>query len=61
MQALIASGVIGDFRQPNIIRFGFSPLYVSFEDVRNAAKKLFEILDEGLWNKPEFMHVRAVT
>ncbi len=61
MQALIARGVIGDFRQPNIIRFGFSPLYLSFEDVRNAAKTLFDILASGEWDRPEYSQGGAVT
>ena len=47
MQALIARGVIGDFRQPDIIRFGFSPLYIGFDDVRNAARILLDILTTG--------------
>jgi len=51
MQALIARGVIGDFRQPDIIRFGFSPLYIGFEDVRNAAKILLDILITGEWKR----------
>ena len=53
MQALIARGVIGDFRQPDIIRFGFAPLYIGFDDVRNAARILLDILANGDWKQYE--------
>lgn len=58
IQALIAEGVIGDFRAPDILRFGFTPLYLSFEDVELAADRLCAIMQEGRWDRPEF-HVRA--
>lgn len=61
MQALIARGVIGDFRQPNIIRFGFSPLYISFDDVRNAAQIVLDILATGEWKKLKLAESGAVT
>ena len=61
MQALIDRGVIGDFRQPNILRFGFSPLYVSFADVRNAAQVLFDILSSGAWQDERFSVRNAVS
>lgn len=61
MQALIDRGVIGDFRQPNILRFGFSPLYVSFDDVRNAAQILLDILTTGAWQEARFSKRNAVT
>lgn len=54
MQALIARGVIGDFREPDILRFGLTPLYLRAEDVRVAARILVEILGNGSWNRPEF-------
>ncbi|MBF9033683.1 kynureninase [Rhodobacterales bacterium HKCCE2091] len=58
MQALIARGVIGDFRAPDIMRFGFTPLYLSEEDVVAAAEILGEIMATGAWDAPEF-HARA--
>ncbi len=61
MQALIARGVIGDFRQPNIIRFGFSPLYISFEDVCNAAEILSQILIHNDWQQFETAGQATVT
>lgn len=61
MQALIASHVIGDFRAPDIIRFGFTPLYIGFEEVKMAAKVLERVLKEGLWDRPEFLKKSKVT
>jgi len=61
MQALIARGVIGDFRAPDILRFGFAPLYVRFADVWEAVASLKEILAAGSWNRPEFRVRAAVT
>jgi kynureninase len=61
MQALIARGVIGDFRAPDILRFGFTPLYVGFEDVWRAAETLYEILATGAWDEPAFHAAAAVT
>jgi kynureninase len=58
MQALIARGVIGDFRTPDIIRIGFAPLYVRYEDVVRAAHILAGIMRDESWNRAEFM-VRA--
>lgn len=58
MQALIAEGVIGDFREPDIIRFGFAPLYISYRDVADAAVTLERVLRGNLWRKPEYA-VRA--
>jgi kynureninase len=53
-QALIAAGVIGDFRAPDVIRFGITPLYLSFEDIWTAVDRLAEILDTGSWRDPRF-------
>jgi kynureninase len=61
MQALIERGVIGDFRTPDILRFGFAPLYVRFVDVWDAVESLAEILDTGAWERPEFHARKAVT
>jgi kynureninase len=52
MQALIAKGVIGDFRAPDIMRFGFTPLYLSEDDVVRAAEILEEIMQGRLWDTP---------
>ncbi len=61
MQALIARGVIGDFRSPDILRFGFAPLYVSHSDVVQAVRVLREIMQTGVWQAPEFAQKKAVT
>jgi kynureninase len=61
VQALIARGVIGDFRAPDILRFGFTPLYVGYEDVWNAADQLHQVLATGEWRRPEFHQKQAVT
>lgn len=61
MQALIAEGVIGDFRAPDILRFGFTPLYVDEDDVARAVNVLAKIMDYGTWDKPEFKQRSAVT
>ena len=61
MQALIADDVIGDFRAPDIMRFGFTPLYVSYVDVWDAVERLKNIMETGSWDKPEYKTVGAVT
>ena len=61
MQALIANGVIGDFRAPDMIRFGFTPLYTSFTEAWDAAAILARVLDGRLWDRPEFRARKAVT
>ena len=61
MQALIAQGVIGDFRAPDIIRFGLTPLYNSFADIWDAAAILGQGLEEGLWKRPEYLARKPVT
>jgi kynureninase len=61
MQALIARGVIGDFRAPDLIRFGFAPLYNRFVDVYDAVEHLAQVLDGRLWDVPEFRMRKAVT
>ncbi|MBF9072225.1 kynureninase [Streptacidiphilus fuscans] len=61
VQALIARGVIGDFRAPDVMRFGFTPLYVSHADVFDAAEALREVLASGEWRDPRFAQRGAVT
>ena len=61
MQALIARGVIGDYREPGILRFGLAPLYVRFVDVWDAVEQLREVLDSGAWQAPQFQTRQAVT
>jgi kynureninase len=61
MQALIANGVIGDFRAPDIIRFGFAALYNRYADVFDAVETLHRILARKLWAAPEFTSKKAVT
>lgn len=61
MQALIDHGVIGDFRAPNIMRFGFTPLYVSKEDCVAAAEILETILRDELWRDPKYHAKSRVT
>lgn len=60
-QALIARGVIGDFRDPDILRLGFAPAYLSFADMAAAARHLAEVLTSGEWQRPEFRERAAVT
>ena len=61
MQALIACGVIGDFRAPDILRFGFTPLYVGFEDVWAAVATLAGVMETELWREGRFHERRLVT
>jgi kynureninase len=61
MQALIAHGVIGDFRAPDIMRFGFTPLYIDAGDVTRAAEILARIIGERLWDNPAYHARQAVT
>ncbi len=61
MQALIAAGVIGDFRAPDILRFGFTPLYTGMEDVARAVEVLAGIMATDGWDRPEFKTRAKVT
>jgi len=67
VQALIARGVIGDFRagdgdrHPDILRFGFTPLYIGFEDVWDAVEHLRQVLQTGEWQDARFARQHAVT
>ncbi|MEL6619457.1 MAG: kynureninase [Pseudomonadota bacterium] len=61
MQALIARGVIGDFRAPDIMRFGFTPLYIDADDVRAAVDHIEVVMRDRLWDRPEYMARQLVT
>ena len=61
MQNLIARGVIGDFRMPDRMRFGFAALFVSYRDVYDAANILRDILATGSWRAPQFSRRSDVT
>ncbi|WP_144638425.1 kynureninase [Bordetella genomosp. 13] len=61
VQALIERGVIGDFRAPDVLRFGFTPLYTRYVDVWEAVERLQQVLDQGLWREPRFQRQAAVT
>lgn len=61
VQALIERGVIPDYREPKIMRFGFTPLYIGFEDVWNAVAVLKEILQSNSWDQPKFHQRGTVT
>ena len=61
MQALIERGVIGDFRAPDILRFGLTPLYTRFVDVWDAVDRLEQVLRGGEWRQPRFNVRAAVT
>ncbi len=61
MQALIARGVVGDFRAPDIMRFGFTPLYIDADDVRRAAEIIQDVMENRLWDQPEYHQKSRVT
>lgn len=61
VQALIAQGVVGDFRAPDIIRFGITPLYLDEADIRGAADILCDIMTNRTWDQPQFKIRAAVT
>ena len=61
MQALIHDDVIGDFRAPDIMRFGFTPLYVNAADVTIAVDRLQRVMQDRLWDDPKFRTRNRVT
>jgi len=61
MQALIARGVVGDFRAPDLMRFGFTPLYASYSEMVRAAEILAEVLASREWDQPRFKTRAKVT
>ena len=61
MQALIARGVIGDFRAPDIMRFGIAPLYLDTEDIDAAVEILAEVVVGEAWRDPAYQVRRRVT
>jgi kynureninase len=61
VQALAARGVIADFRAPDAMRFGFSPLFVRYADVWDAMDQLGDVLATRAWDRPEFKHRTTVT
>ena len=60
-QALIAAGVIGDFRAPDVLRFGFTPLYVGYADIWDAVDRLQAIMTSGEWRDPRYAAPARVT
>ena len=61
VQALIARGVVGDFRDPDFARFGFTPLYLRYIDVWDAVDRMADVLSSRAWDAPEFAVRAAVT
>lgn len=61
IQALIARGVIGDFRAPDIMRFGFTPLFIDETDVGSAINIIADVMNNRLWDKPEYKTRARVT
>jgi kynureninase len=58
---MIARRIIGDFRPPDLMRFGFAPLYNSYEDAWRAAEAMAEILNAREWDQPRFLERQRVT
>ena len=61
MQAVIARGVIGDFRAPDVMRFGFTPLFIDADDVTAAVDVIADVLDNRLWDDPQYKAAQRVT
>ena len=60
-QALIARGVVGDFRAPEVLRLGLTPLYTSHEDVWRAVEIIAEVMETEAWRDPAYAERAAVT
>ena len=61
VQTMIEHGVVGDFRDPDIARFGFTPLYLRYVDVYDAVERLVEVMTSGAYQSPRFAVRQAVT
>jgi len=61
MQAVIDRGAVGDFRAPDILRFGFAGLYVTYADIWDAIAILRDVMDNRIWDAPHYKAVKAVT
>jgi kynureninase len=61
VQALIERGVVGDFRDPDILRFGFTPLYLRFVDVYDAVERLVDVVNSKMYEEDRFRIRNAVT
>ncbi|KAA5803328.1 kynureninase [Alkalicaulis satelles] len=61
VQAMIARGITGDFRAPDLMRYGFNPLYLSHEEVFDAGAALAEVIETREWDQPQFTQRKAVT
>jgi kynureninase len=61
MQAIIDRGVIGDFRQPNLLRFGFTPLYTRFTDCWDAVNIIRDVVTSQSFRSPTYQHRHQVT
>jgi len=61
IQALASRGIIGDYREPNIVRFGFAPLYLRYEDVWKTVDCLKQVMESGEWEQAQFKERGKVT
>lgn len=61
MQALIARGVIGDFRMPDMIRFGITPLYIGELEIRRAVDVIEDVLTKRVWAEPIYQRKAFAT
>jgi len=61
MQAMIDRKIIGDFRAPDLMRFGFTPLYIDVDQVRAAARTLCDVINLNLWDDPKYKTRQKVT